>query len=142
MDRSLPGSSVHGIFQTRVLEWGACWTTQNLPWFMDLTFQFSMQYCSLQNQAFLSPPRHPQLSVVSTFPRPSFLLELLVIALYSYPVAYWTPSDLGWLICQHHIFFLFHNVRGVFQARIWKWVAISFSSGPHFVRTLYYELSF
>ena len=23
MDRSLPGSSVHGIFQTRVLEWGA-----------------------------------------------------------------------------------------------------------------------
>ena len=23
MDGSLPGSSVHGIFQTRVLEWGA-----------------------------------------------------------------------------------------------------------------------
>ena len=23
MDYSLPGSSVHGIFQTRVLEWGA-----------------------------------------------------------------------------------------------------------------------
>ena len=23
MDRSLPGSSVHGIFQVRVLEWGA-----------------------------------------------------------------------------------------------------------------------
>ena len=23
MDRSLPGSSVHGIFQERVLEWGA-----------------------------------------------------------------------------------------------------------------------
>ena len=23
MDRSLPGSAVHGIFQTRVLEWGA-----------------------------------------------------------------------------------------------------------------------
>ena len=30
MDRSLPGSSVHGIFQARVLEWGAIafsWTT-------------------------------------------------------------------------------------------------------------------
>ena len=29
MDCSLPGSSVHGIFQTRVLEWGAIalWTT-------------------------------------------------------------------------------------------------------------------
>ena len=23
MDRSLPGSSVHGVFQARVLEWGA-----------------------------------------------------------------------------------------------------------------------
>ena len=23
MDRSLPGSSIHGIFQTKVLEWGA-----------------------------------------------------------------------------------------------------------------------
>ena len=23
VDRSLPGSSIHGIFQTRVLEWGA-----------------------------------------------------------------------------------------------------------------------
>ena len=25
MDCSLPGSSVHGIFQARVLEWGASW---------------------------------------------------------------------------------------------------------------------
>ena len=25
MDCSLPGSSVHGIFQARVLEWGAMW---------------------------------------------------------------------------------------------------------------------
>ena len=23
MDRSLPGSSIHGIFQARILEWGA-----------------------------------------------------------------------------------------------------------------------
>ena len=26
----------------------SCLTTSNLPWFMDLTFQFPMQYCSLQ----------------------------------------------------------------------------------------------
>ena len=26
MDRSLPGSSIHGIFQARVLEWGAIGT--------------------------------------------------------------------------------------------------------------------
>ena len=30
VDRSLPGSSVHGIFQARVLEWGAV-AFSNLP---------------------------------------------------------------------------------------------------------------
>ena len=34
MDCSLPGSSIHGIFQARVLEWGAIAfsTLGNLPW--------------------------------------------------------------------------------------------------------------
>ena len=31
----------------------SCWTTSNLPWFMDLTFQVPMQYCSLQHQILL-----------------------------------------------------------------------------------------
>ena len=31
MDCSLPGSSVHGIFQARVLEWGAIGDTYNIP---------------------------------------------------------------------------------------------------------------
>ena len=34
MDCSLPGSSVHGIFQARVLEWGAIaypWSTSQFP---------------------------------------------------------------------------------------------------------------
>ena len=30
MDSSLPGSSIHGIFQARVLEWGAIGTNSNL----------------------------------------------------------------------------------------------------------------
>ena len=34
----------------------SCLTTSNLPWFMDLTFQVPMQYCSLQHQTWLSPP--------------------------------------------------------------------------------------
>ena len=34
VDRSLPGSSVHGIFQARVLEWGAiAFSNQKLDWF-------------------------------------------------------------------------------------------------------------
>ena len=30
--------------------------SSSLPWFMDLTFQVPMQYCSLQHQTLLSPP--------------------------------------------------------------------------------------
>ena len=32
----------------------SCLSTFNLPWFMDLTFQVPMPYCSLQNQTLLS----------------------------------------------------------------------------------------
>ena len=34
---------------------------------------------------------------------------------------------------------LFHTVHGILKARILKWVAIPFSSGPHFVRTLHHD---
>ena len=34
----------------------SCLITSNLPWFMDLTFQVSMQYCSLQHQTLLPSP--------------------------------------------------------------------------------------
>ena len=33
MDYSLPGSSVHGIFQARVLEWGAIAFSKNIIYF-------------------------------------------------------------------------------------------------------------
>ena len=41
----------------------------------------------------------------------------------------------------HNIFLPFHAVNGVLKARIWKWFAIPFSSGPRFVRTLHHDLS-
>ena len=34
----------------------SCLTTSNLPWFMDLTFQVPMQYCSLQHRTLLPSP--------------------------------------------------------------------------------------
>ena len=70
-------------------------------------------------------------------PAASFFLEVLIIPLCFSPVAYWTPSDLGaesHLQC--HIFFPFH---WVLMARILEWIAISFCSGPRFVRTLHYD---
>ena len=55
----------------------SCLTTSNLPWFMDLTFQVPMQYCSLQHWILLLSP------VTSTTGHcfcfgfiPSFFLEL------------------------------------------------------------------
>ena len=45
----------------------------------------------------------------------------------------------GELIFQCPIFLPFHTVHGVLKARILKWFAIPFSSGPHFVRALYHD---
>ena len=71
----------------------SCWTTSNLPWFMDLTFQVPMQYCSLQYQTLL-----PSLVTSTTGwcfcfgSVSSFFLELF---LHWSPVAYWACTDLG-----------------------------------------------
>ena len=41
------------------------------------------------------------------------------------------------LLVSYH--FAFHTVHGVFKARILKWLAIPFSSGPHSVRPLHHD---
>ena len=35
--------------------------------------------------------------------------------------------------------YTFHTVHGILMARIAEWIAISFSSGPCFVRTLHHD---
>ena len=42
-------------------------------------------------------------------------------------------------IFQCPIFLPFCTIHGVLKARILKWFAIAFSSGPHFVRTLHHD---
>ena len=71
----------------------SCLTTSSLPWFMDLTFQVPLQYCSLKNCTLLPS------AVTSTTgwcfhfgSASSFFLELF---LHSSPVAYWAPTDLS-----------------------------------------------
>ena len=59
-------------------------------------FQVSIQYCSLQHWSLLSPPDTSTTEYHFHFDSASsFFLELLVMALYSSPVTYWSPSDLG-----------------------------------------------
>ena len=47
----------------------------------------------------------------------------------------------GEFISQCPIFLPFHTVHQVLKARILKWFAIPFSSGPRFVRTLHHDPS-
>ena len=69
----------------------SCLTTSYLPWFMDLTFQVPMQYCSLQHRILLiSPVTTGYWFCFGSIP--SFFLDLF---LHWSPVAYWAPSDLG-----------------------------------------------
>ena len=67
--------------------------TSNLLWFMDLTFQVPMQYCSLQHRTLLLPPVTSTTGYCVCFGSiPSFFLELFP---HWSPVAYWAPTNLG-----------------------------------------------
>ena len=71
----------------------SCLTTSNLPWFMNLTFQVPMQYCSLKHRTLLVSPVTSTAGYCFCFSCiPSFFLELFF---HWYPVAYWAPIDLG-----------------------------------------------
>ena len=71
----------------------SCLTTSNLSWFMDLTFQVPMQYCSLQHQTLLLSPVTSTGGYCFCFGFiPSFFLKLF---LHWSPISYWSPTDLG-----------------------------------------------
>ena len=46
MDCSLPGSSIHGIFQARVLEWGAITFSGYQPYMLPTGYKVLMLHCS------------------------------------------------------------------------------------------------
>ena len=82
--------------------------------------------------------RHDWATKPAPPPASSFFLELF---LHSSPVAYWAPTNPGSSSLKCPIFLPFHIVHKVLKARILKWFAIPFSSGPHFVRTLHHDPS-
>ena len=101
-----------------------------------------MQYCSSQHWTLLLLPVTSTTRCCFCFGSiSSFFPELF---LHWSPVAYWAPTDLGSSSFSSPfipIFLPFHTLPEVLKARILKWFAIPFSSGPHFVRTLYQDLS-
>ena len=90
-----------------------------LPWFTDLTFQVSMQYCSLQHRTLLSPPDSSRTGCGFCFnPISPFLLELF---LHSSLVVYWTAINLGaYLLVSYffafsHLIYTIRNYKAVYE---------------------------
>ena len=78
---------------TLCMRWPKYWSfsssiiPSNLPWFMELTFQVPMQYCSLLHRTLLLSPVTSTARYCFCFGSiPSFFLELF---LHWSPVAYW-----------------------------------------------------
>ena len=129
----------------------SCLTTSNLPWFMDLTFQVPMQYCSLQHWTLLPSPvtfttglcfcfgsgfsfwwaavygvAQSRIRLKWRSSSSSFILSGAVSPLFSSSIL--GTSRPGKFIFQSHIFLPFHSVHGVLKARILNWLAIPFTS--------------
>ena len=101
----------------------SCLTTSNLPWFMDLTFQVPMQYCSLQHQTLLLSP------VTSTtgcgFCFGSVSAFFLVLFLHWSSVAFWAPTDLGSSSFSVLSFCLFIPFMGISRQEYWSGLPFS-----------------
>ena len=94
---------VHWFLKTSMFTLAiSCLTTPNLPWFLDLTFQVTMQYCSLQHWTLLLSP------VTSTtgccFCFDSILSLFLELFFHWSPVAYWHLPTWG---VHHSVSYLF-----------------------------------
>ena len=110
-------------------------TSLILPWFMNLTFQVPMQYCSLQHRTLF-----PSLVTSRTgcFCFGSVFTFFLVALISSSILGTYRPGE---FLFQCPIFLPFHTVHGILKVRILKWFAIPLSSGPRFVITLHHDLS-
>ena len=96
----------------------SCLIASNLPWFVDLTFQVPMQYCSLQHQTLLPSPVTSTTGCCFCFGSiSSFFLELF---LHWSPVAYWAPTDLGSSSFNALLFCFFILFMGFSRQEYWS----------------------
>ena len=80
----------------------SCLSTSDLPWFMDLTFQVPMQFCSLQHHTLLLSPVTSTTGCCFCFDSiPSLFLELF---LNWSPVTYWAPLTWGVYLSVSYLF--------------------------------------
>ena len=116
----------------------SCLTTVNWPWLTALTFQVLKQCCSLQHWTSLSPADTSTTGHHFALAQPLHFSWTISVLFHSSILDTYWPSG---VIFQCPIFLPFHTVHGALKARILKWFAIPFSSGPAFVRTLHHAPS-
>ena len=111
----------------------SCLTTSNLPWFMDLTFQVPMQYCSLQDWTLLPSPVTSKTGCCFCFGYvSSFFLKLV---LHWSPVAYWASTNLGNSSFSILAFFIFILFMGFSRQEYWSGLPFPFQV-DHFLSEL------
>ena len=147
MDCSLPGSSVHGISQARILEWVAMPSSMGSSWTRDQTHVsfVSWQAGSLPNvtccccccclASVVSDSVQPQRWQPTRLPHPwdspgknsgvdcHFLLQFMKVKSES-EVAQSCPTLSDPMDCSLPC----SSIHGIFQARVPEWVAIAFSN--------------
>ena len=96
----------------------SCLTTCNLPWFMDLTFQVPIQYCSLHHRTLFSSSITSTTGCCFCFGSvSSFFLELF---LHWFPVAYRALTDLDSSSFSVLSFYLFMLLMGFSRQEYWR----------------------
>ena len=96
-----------------------------------------MQYCFLQHQILLlSPAPSTTGCCFFLFLHPFILSGVISPLISSSILGIYSPGE---FIFQCPISLPFHTVHGVLKARILKWFAIPFSSGPHSFRPLHHD---
>ena len=112
----------------------SCLATSNLPWFMDLTFQVSLQHCSLQHHTLLPSPVTPTIGCC-------FSLAPSLHSFWSYFSTYRAPLTCGFHLSGFYLFAFSYSSWG-FQGKntemachyLFQWTTFCQNSPPRPVR--------
>ena len=114
----------------------SCLTTSKLPWFMDLTFEvLCITVLTALDLASIISHIHKWVLILLWL-HPFILSEVISSLISSSILGTYPPGE---FLFQYSIILPFHTVHGVLKARILKWFAIIFSSGPHSARSLLHD---
>ena len=115
----------------------SCLTTANLPWnYLIHGLNIPGSYTILFSTAsdFTSITSHIHKWALFSLWLCLFILSGVISPVFSSSIlGTYQPGE---VIFDCYLFLSFHIVHGGVKARILKWFAIPFSSGPHFVRTV------